>query len=127
MSVSIESKGGFEKALAWLDEASKPRKSIVSAKSIAKSGEQVLKNATPKDTGETANGWRSEVKMTAKGLEIIWYNNAHPELSVNMAKLIELGHGTRTGGYVSPRPYIKNAIRPILDSGGDRIVKELIK
>ena len=127
MSVSIESKGGFEKALAWLERASNPRPSTAIANSIAKSGEQALRNATPKDTGETASGWRSEVKMTAKGLEITWYNVAHPEQSVNIAKLIELGHGTRTGGYVSPRPYIKTAVKPIFDSGGDRIVKELIK
>lgn len=126
MSVSIESKGGFEKALAWLDRVSSA-KPITSANAIAKAGEQALKNGTPKDTGATANGWRSDVKMNANGLEISWKNVAHPGESVNIAKLIELGHGTRTGGYVQPQPYIKQSVRPVLDSGGDRIVKEMIK
>jgi hypothetical protein len=59
-------------------------------------------------------------------VEIGWTNDAHPEASVNIAKLIELGHGTGTGGYVAPKPYIKKAMEPIWKST-DGVAKELIK
>lgn len=95
--------------------------------SIADKGVKALSSNTPKDTGETASGWFADVVKTRNGFEIIWKNRAHPESGVNVAKLIELGHGTRTGGYVPPNPYIKQAIKPILDSAGDRIAEELIK
>lgn len=126
MKVSFESKGGFDNALKWLSEV--PTRSPTStASSIASSGVQQLKNNTPKDTGETAAGWYSEVKMTTKGVEIVWKNRAHPESEVNLAKLIELGHGTRTGGYVPPRPFIKQAMDSVLNTAGDKLAGELFK
>lgn len=126
MRVSIESKGGFEKATAWLNNVSKVNPKLI-ADQIGTEGVRRLKSNTPKDTGATASGWSYKVKMTARGVEIDWYNNAHPGLGVNIAKLIELGHGTRTGGYVAPKPYIKQSMDPVFKDAGDKIVREMIK
>ena len=126
MRMSISSKGGFDNATKWLDDVSSkvPSQAI---NTIASEGVSKLKDGTPRDTGETASGWASEIKMTAKGVEIVWINTAHPELDVNIAKLIELGHGTGTGGYVSPRPYIKQSMDSVLKTAGDKIAGEMFK
>jgi hypothetical protein len=109
--IRIESKGGFDNTLKWLEKTStiKPE----SIKQLAQYGTTSLGNATPEDTGETASGWEHEIIVNKNSLEIAWRNVAHPESEVNVATLIESGHGTRTGGYVQPRPYIKKAMDPV--------------
>ncbi len=126
MKITFESKGDFGNSLKWLKNVSSPKTSST-VDQIAKQGVMSLMANTPRETGETASGWKSEVKMTAKGLEIIWTNTAHPELSVNLAKLIELGHGTRNGGYVSPRPYIKQSMDSVFRTAGDKLAGEMFK
>lgn len=126
MNISFSSKGDFDVVRSWLDKASKSNPSAVLNK-IASEGTTSLKNNTPKKTGRTASGWTSEVVSKGDVTEVYWKNQANPELSVNLAKLIELGHGTGTGGYVPPKPYIKQAMGPVWKSVDDRVIKELIK
>lgn len=126
MEVIFESKGDFNDIESWLNNVSK-RSPNAALNKIAKEGEQSLAANTPKDTGVTAAGWKSEI-TTAKGVsEIAWINTAHPETSVNVAVIIDQGHGTGTGGYVQPRPYIQRAMDSVFENAGDEIEKELIK
>ena len=110
--------------MKWLEQPHNQKMSSVANK-LADDGVKKLKSNTPKDTGATALGWHAEVKMDTKGLEIAWKNKAHPDLNVNLAKLIELGHGTKNGGYVSPRPYIKQSMDSVLTTAGDKLAEEL--
>lgn len=126
MRVSFEDKGSFDNSLKWLNGVANAKTSNA-ANQVASEGVNALKSNTPKDTGETASGWTSDIKMTPKGLEISWKNTAHPELQVNLAKLIELGHGTRNGGYVAPRPYIKQSMDSVFKSAGDKLAGEMFK
>lgn len=111
MSIKFESKGGFRNVLKWLDDVTNIKDDVV--KSIADEGVKCLKEGTPKESGETASGWVYEIVRKPNSAEIYWKNIANPESSVNVAKLIEFGHGTRTGGYVQPRPYIKRSMTPV--------------
>lgn len=124
MRINVSSKGDFKNALAWMDKVSNGKASLV--KKVANYGDSSLRDATPEDTGETANGWDHKITANQKYLEVSWVNNAHPESAVNVASLIELGHGTGTGGYVPPRPYIKQAMAPVW-SKLDNDIKELMK
>jgi hypothetical protein len=126
MKVSFQSKGDWAATRKWLKQAASnaPTQAI---KEIANRGEQALKAGTPKATGETATGWYAEVKGRGPVTEIIWKNRAHPESKVSVALLIENGHGTRTGGYVPPRPYVKQAMESVWAIAGDTIAKEMIK
>ncbi len=124
MKVKFDSKGGFNNALKWFSRASSVQSIVM--KNIADHGTNRLRNGTPEDTGETASGWESSIEMGRNSLEISWKNTAHPESEINVAKLIELGHGTRTGGYVPPRPYIKQAMAPVWKRL-DKDVEELMK
>jgi hypothetical protein len=126
MKISFEIKEEFDDVLSWLKRvsSSNPTNAL---NQIASEGTRSLASHTPRETGETASGWNAKVTTKGNITEIDWANNAHPESEVNVAKLIELGHGTRTGGYVPPRPYIKQAMEPIFNKVGDKVVKELIK
>lgn len=126
MKVTFDMQGNFNNTLNWLKKVGTHDISSI-VDNIAHQGTIALASATPKDTGETALGWKAVVKTSGGKTEIAWINNAHPEAGVNLAKLIHLGHGTRTGGYVSPRPYINKAIDPILTTAGDKIAKEVFK
>lgn len=126
MKISYTTKGNFDNAMDWLDKVStRDINSIL--KTVASEGTKSLRDNTPKVTGETASGWKDTITFRGDSAEIVWTNVAHPELSVNLAKLIDLGHGTGTGGYVPPNPYIKSAMRPIWDTIDQKIVKELTK
>lgn len=126
MKISFESKGNFDNVTKWLNKAMTKKPSMTVAQ-VANEGERRLAASTPKSTGETAAGWKSIVTTKGDVTEIAWVNTAHPEAGVNVAKIIELGHGTGTGGYVPPNPYVKQAMDPVFKSAGDKVVKELIK
>lgn len=127
MRISFESKGNFDATADWLKRVSSNSAPSKALDSIAKEGTRSLAAKTPRSTGETASGWTEKVTVTGDVTEIAWSNNAHPEAGVNIAKLIELGHGTGTGGYVQPQPYIKEAMKPVWSSVDNNLVKELIK
>lgn len=126
MKISFESKGDFNGVTDWLKNVSN-RNPANALNSIASEGTRSLKANTPKDTGETASGWTEKITTNGDVTEIAWTNTAHPESTANVAKLIDLGYGTGTGGYVAPRPYIKKAMKPVFDSIDNKVVKELIK
>jgi hypothetical protein len=126
MKISFESKGNFDVINGWLKHIIKIDPSVV-ANQIASEGKRSLSANTPIDTGETASGWVSEVKSNGTTTEIAWKNVAHPGAGVNIAKIIDQGHGTGTGGYIPPKPYIKKAMTPVWGSADNMINKELIK
>lgn len=125
MNISFESKGDFSNMERWLDSVVKTDMQSP-LNQLASQGTKSLAAHTPMETGETASGWQADVIKRGEVSEIVWTNTAHPEAKVNVAKIIDIGHGTGTGGYVPPRPYIKKAMKPVW-SKVDAIVRELIK
>jgi len=77
-------------------------------------GVNALSNATPRESGRTAEGWYYTT-VVRKGYYSIRWHNTHIEDGVNIAVILQYGHGTRNGGYVQGRDYIMPAIRPIFD------------
>ena len=126
MRIRIQSRGSFNNSKAWLSDVINRTDSSF-LRTVASDGEKSLSNNTPRDTGETASGWTSDIETTRRGNRITWYNVAHPHTSVNIAKIIELGHGTGTGGYVPPNPYIKKSMDSVWDRASSLIEKELLK
>lgn len=122
----FESRGSFDNLDKWLKKVSNADASVALSQ-IAREGEQSLASKTPKATGETSTGWKGVVTTKGGNSEVAWNNNAHSDLRVNLALLIELGHGTGTGGYVPPKPYIKGAMDSVWKTAGDKIAKELVK
>lgn len=87
-------------------------------------GVQELSAATPLETGETATSWNYEIEDNGSYISIIW-SNTHVNKGVNIAIILQYGHGTGTGGYVEGIDYINPALRPIFEDIADAIWKEV--
>lgn len=127
MRVDITTSGDFKNTISWLNET-KNKVPTSTLNSIGREGVNALKAATPKgETGKTAAGWSYRITKNRSGAELAFINNSHPETQANVARLIQLGHGTGTGGYVPPIDYINPALRSQFNSAGDRIAKEMFR
>lgn len=88
-------------------------------------GVSALAAATPKDSGETAMLWRYEVKKSGGSYQLSWFND-NVVFGVNVAVILQYGHGTGTGGYVQGRDYINPAIQQVMDQLVDGVWKAVI-
>ena len=77
-------------------------------------GVAALAEATPIDTGYTAQCWYYTIEKSQGSVKIQW-NNRNVNKGVNIAVILQYGHGTGTGGWVEGRDYINPAIQPIFD------------
>lgn len=124
MKILLESKGGFNNITNWLKKSPTTSNYRGILEKYGKYGVEQLKMSTPSDTGETANGWDYRIIQNgANQLELYFINTAHPELEVNLAKLIQLGHGTRTGGYVPPVNYIHPTMSKVYKQLGQELIR----
>lgn len=89
-------------------------------------GVQALAAATPKDSGETASSWFYEIEKGDGQISIYW-NNTNMNQGVNIAVILNFGHGTGWGGYVQGRQYISPAIQPVFDQIAEAAWKEVTK
>lgn len=123
--VRIVAKGDHSKTNAWLVKL----KQINFRHVLEKYGQQgvsALASATPVRTGATASAWSYEIKQSGDSITLTWVNSNRVN-GVNIAVILQYGHGTGTGGYVAGRDYINPAIRPIFDSIAQEAWKEVTK
>jgi hypothetical protein len=111
--IHLTSTGAFTKTTTYLDFL-KSGKMFNVLDRYGRIGVDALSRATPRDTGETAQSWGYQVAHTRGKHSISWFNT-HKEDGVNIAVIIQYGHGTGTGGYVRGIDYINPAVRPIFD------------
>lgn len=90
----------------------------------AQKGVDALAESTPKDTGVTAASWYYEIQRSADSITITW-SNSNVNQGENIALLIQYGHGTGTGGYVTPIDYVNPAMEPIFKEIEELIIKEV--
>lgn len=114
MPISITTKGDFRSTIDWLTK-------IVNGNYNSKfdeygrMGVEALRAATPVDTGKTADSWVYEVKSSPGSTTIEWHNT-NINGNVNIAIIIQYGHGTGWGGYVPPNDYINPALKPVYEA-----------
>lgn len=87
-------------------------------------GVYALANATPKDTGKTAESWTYSIEENNGSLSIVW-SNTNINRGVNIAVILQYGHGTRNGGYVQGRDYINPALQPLFDEIASKAWEEV--
>lgn len=122
--ISIREKGDFKKTEKFLEKA----RSLRMAEFLApygRKGVELLATATPRDTGKTASSWSYEIEST-EGTTIIAWKNSNENKGVNIAILLQYGHGTRNGGYVVGRDYINPALQPLFDEIAQNAWREVI-
>lgn len=94
---------------------------------IGADGVNALRNNTPKDSGDTANSWRYEIRIYKNKAVIGWLNDEVTTNGVPIAILIQYGHGTRAGTYVDGRDFINPAMKSIFEKMADDLGEELAK
>lgn len=77
-------------------------------------GVKYLYEATPKRTGLTSESWYYEIHHDAEGVEIIW-KNSNIQNGIEVAMVLQYGHGTSTGAYVKGIDYINPALKKLFE------------
>lgn len=90
--------------------------------SYGQAGVNALSAATPAETGLASTSWNYEIFKTASGIGIAWHND-DVENGFQVARRIQIGYATGTGGYVAGRDYINPAMQPIFDKLAEDIWK----
>ena len=121
--ITFSSKGDFKKADSWFEKLLNIAK-LGELDKYGRKGVEALRAATPKDSGETANAWSYEIVRGDGETRIVW-KNTHINKGVNIAVILQYGHGTGTGGYVQGIDYINPAMRPVFQDILDNALKEV--
>ena len=122
--ITITQSGNFDKTTKFLD---KMRKRDV-RRTLSRYGElgvKALSEATPVKTGKTASSWKYEI-VTSRGSYNIYWSNTNVNKGVNIAMIIQYGHGTRQGAYVKGIDYINPALQPVFDQMAEELWKEVV-
>lgn len=125
MKIVFKQKGDFSKVTRYLEKAQKGI-NVRSLDKYAREGVTALSNATPVDTGLTANSWYYEIEQDRRnGVVRISFCNSNIQRGVPIAIILQYGHTTRNGGWVEGRDYINPAIQPIFDEITKKAWKEV--
>lgn len=125
MGISFHLKGSWDKTERFLRKQQANQAFTILDK-YGQQGVTALAAATPEESSETANSWTYEI-VNRRGYYAIHWSNTHSEDGVNIAAILQYGHGTGTGGYIQGRDYIMPAIRPIFDQMLAEMWREVTK
>lgn len=123
--IKVKQKGDFKKSerfFRWVVR----REYEKFFKQVGELGVKALQDATPKDTGKTAASWTYEIENNSQGMSIVW-SNFNTNKGVNIAILIQFGHGTGTGAYIQGVDYINPALKPVFEAFAKDIEVEVKK
>lgn len=124
--ITLESKGNFEKATVYFQKLLKVTTKSEVLDKYGRLGVQALASATPVRSGKTASSWSYEISG-GNGYTSIQFLNSNLNKGVNIAIILQEGHGTGTGGWVAGRDYINPAIQPVFDQLADDLWKEVTR
>lgn len=123
--IIVTQKGDFKRTNKYLDKLKKAR-FFTSLEKYAQLGVEALSNATPVDSGLTADSWGYEIEVDNRHATITWTNNNVQDGWFNVAIGLQYGHGTATGGYVQGIDYINPAMRDVFTKMVEDIWMEVI-
>ena len=128
--ITITTSGGFKKARTFLNKMSNLENYILDKylNYYGNKGVQALKEYTPKDTGLTSESWSYTIETdNINNTKSILWTNSNDNHGINIAMLIQNGHSTRNGVYVSGVDYINPALQPIFKAMADDIWEVVLK
>lgn len=123
--ITFDTKGSLQKTMNFLKRARRLNYDILDM--YGQIGVEALAEATPKDSGKTAQSWYYEIVETKDGVSIQWLNSNLGDGWCPIAVILQYGHATGTGGWVEGRDYINPAIRPIFDDIANQIWRGVTK
>lgn len=123
--ITIKQTGNFNKVTGWLERIKEVARLGILDK-YGKLGVEALSAATPVDSGLTASSWSYEIQNDGKSASIS-FNNSNVNRGINIAIILQTGHGTGTGGWVQGRDYINPVIQPIFDQLAEEAWREVTR
>lgn len=121
--IKFKHKGDFSKLNNYF-EVLKETVDLGILNKYGKKGVEALKSVTPVRTGLTRDSWYYEIEHN-KGSVSIRFLNSNVQNGQNIAIILDIGHGTRGGGWVEGRHYIEPAIQPIFEELAKESWKEI--
>lgn len=118
-------KGDFKKTTGFLNKLKKLDLEHI-LKKYAEEGVDALSSATPVRTGKTAASWSYEIVKEKDQISIYW-RNSNLVNQVPIVLLLDMGHATQSGRFVSGRHFISPAIQPVFDQIAEAAWKEVMK
>jgi len=122
--IKITTKGDFKKTESYLKKLKDTKRIASILDKYGSRGVSLLQSATPIETGKTASSWDYEISENGEEYSIS-FTNSNVNRGVNIAIILQYGHGTRNGGYVQGRDYINPAIRQAFDEMRDELIREV--
>lgn len=89
-------------------------------------GVEILRAATPTDSGKTAESWDFGIEEE-KGKITLYWTNSNTNDGVSIAVLLIYGHGLQNGSYVSGTDFVHPAMRPVFRQIADESWKEVTR
>lgn len=123
--ISFKQTGDFKKLTSYLERLKETIK-FGTLDKYGREGVEALSKYTPVDTGLTSQSWEYEI-IHEKDSASISFSNSNIQNGVQIAIILQYGHGTRNGGWVEGRDYINPAIQPIFDKIAEEAWKEVTK
>lgn len=123
--ISIKQRGNFNRTRKYFERLNNSTQ-LIDLKKYGEEGVEALRNATPVNTGLTASSWHYKIEKSRNRVGISWYNT-NVQNGMNIALLIQYGHGTRSGAIVYGVDYINPALKPIFDKMAKEIWAEVTK
>lgn len=121
----ITCSGDFSKTLQFLNRLQhKDYLNILSR--YGQRGVEILRQATPVDSGKTADSWYYEIDTDRNETTISWCNRNVND-GVVIAAILQYGHGTGWGAYVQGVDYINPAMKPVFDELANECWKEVTR
>lgn len=128
MGFQLKQNKGFVDTEAILKRLSDDSWAIPIIESACSSGISLLAAATPKDSGITSESWSYDILHDrAGGAYRIEFLNSSENDGYNVAILLQYGHATRSGTFVSGVDYINPASKSIFNSLAHEIWQEVLR
>ena len=123
--IKFRQKGNFSKLTNYFEKLKESMDFGILNK-YGEKGVEALKSVTPVRTGLTRDSWTYEIEHN-RDTVALRFLNTNIQNGQNIAIILDIGHGTRGGGWVEGRHYIEPAIQPVFDELAKESWNELKK
>lgn len=124
-AIYFTQKGDFNKVQKWLN--SLLNKDYLNVLSIyGQKGVNALRAATPVNSGLAASSWNYQISLE-RGYTTLTWTNDDIEGGCSVVILLDRGHATKSGSWVSGLHFIDTALDPIIKELEDTVWREVTK
>lgn len=122
--IRIKTTGDFKSTESFLKKYTDKQNFLPILEKYGARGVELLQQNTPADSSKTAMSWSYEIEEGKNDYKI-HFSNSNIVDGVNIAIILQYGHGTKNGGYVKGIDYINPAIKTAFEEMRDELVKEV--